>query len=35
MKYLLQVDFKMDGPFGEEMSKAFGDLAKVLMMSQV
>ena len=28
MKYLLQVDFKMDGPFGEEMSKAFGDLAK-------
>ncbi|MBA4538843.1 monooxygenase [Bacillus aquiflavi] len=28
MKYLLQVDFKMDGPFGEEMSKAFVDLAK-------
>jgi len=28
MKYLLQVDFTMDGPFGEEMSKAFVDLAK-------
>lgn len=28
MKYLLQVDFKMNGPFGEEMSKAFVDLAK-------
>ena len=28
MKYLLQVDFKMDGPFGDEMSKGFADLAK-------
>jgi hypothetical protein len=28
MKYLLQVDFKMDGPFGEEMSTAFADLAE-------
>lgn len=28
MKYVLQVDFKMDGPFGEEMSTAFADLAK-------
>lgn len=28
MKYLLQVDFAMDGPFGEEMSEAFADLAK-------
>jgi len=28
MKYLLQVDFTMDGPFGEEMSEAFVDLAK-------
>ena len=28
MKYLLQVDFPMDGPFGEEMSEAFVDLAK-------
>lgn len=28
MKYLLQVDFTMDGPFGEEMSNAFTDLAK-------
>ncbi|GGA36815.1 monooxygenase [Psychrobacillus lasiicapitis] len=27
MKYLLQVDFIMDGPFGEEMSKGFADLA--------
>ena len=28
MKYILQVDFKMDGPWGEEMSNAFADLAK-------
>ncbi|WP_243293141.1 monooxygenase [Bacillus sp. FJAT-47783] len=28
MKYLLQVDFKTDGPFGEEMSNAFVNLAK-------
>ncbi|MFJ6209170.1 monooxygenase [Lysinibacillus sp. NPDC092081] len=28
MKYLLQVDFTMDGPFGEEMSEAFVDLAQ-------
>ncbi|MEB2281830.1 monooxygenase [Lysinibacillus xylanilyticus] len=28
MKYLLQVDFTMEGPFGEEMSEAFADLAK-------
>lgn len=28
MKYLLQVDFTMDGPFGEEMSNSFTDLAK-------
>ncbi|MFF5995562.1 monooxygenase [Lysinibacillus sp. KU-BSD001] len=28
MAYLLQVDFKMDGPFGEEMSQAFQDLAR-------
>lgn len=27
MPYLLQVDFKMEGPFGEEMSNAFVDLA--------
>ncbi len=27
MSYVLQIDFKMDGPFGEEMSKAFTDLA--------
>ncbi|MEH7226343.1 monooxygenase [Bacillus sp. JJ1566] len=28
MSYVLQVDFKMDGPFGEEMATAFTDLAK-------
>ena len=28
MKYLLQVDFKMDGPFGDEMSKGFANLAE-------
>ncbi len=28
MAYLLQVDFKMDGPFGDEMAEAFTDLAK-------
>ena len=35
MKYLLQVDFTMEGPFGEEMSEAFTDLAKVLTKSRV
>ena len=30
MAYLLQVDFPFEGPFGEEMEKAFWDLAKVL-----
>lgn len=28
MAYVLQVDFKMNGPFGEEMAEAFSDLAK-------
>jgi len=28
MAYLLQVDFSMEGPFGEEMMSAFTDLAK-------
>lgn len=28
MAYVLQVDFKMDGPFGDEMAEAFTDLAK-------
>ncbi|WNS76486.1 monooxygenase [Bacillus sp. DTU_2020_1000418_1_SI_GHA_SEK_038] len=28
MAYLLQVDFHMDGPFGDEMAGAFTDLAK-------
>lgn len=28
MAHLLQVDFKMKGPFGDEMAKEFVDLAK-------
>lgn len=28
MAYVLQVDFKMNGPFGEEMAVAFSDVAK-------
>lgn len=28
MKCIVQVDFMMDGPFGEEMSREFTDLAK-------
>src|SRR5699024_1456455 len=28
MTYILQVDFKMDGPFGKEMTDVFTDLAK-------
>ncbi|MDS9471386.1 monooxygenase [Sporosarcina pasteurii] len=28
MAYILQVDFKHEGPFGEEMVAAFSDLAK-------
>lgn len=28
MAYILQVDFNMDGPFGEEMATAFADLAE-------
>ncbi|UOQ94731.1 monooxygenase [Halobacillus shinanisalinarum] len=28
MAYILQVDFKMDGPFGDEMVEEFSDLAK-------
>jgi hypothetical protein len=28
MAYVLQVDFKMDGPFGDEMAEKFSDLAK-------
>ncbi|HBI05428.1 MAG TPA: monooxygenase, partial [Paenibacillaceae bacterium] len=26
--YLLQVDFKMEGPFGEEMANSFQELAR-------
>ncbi|MFP7295224.1 monooxygenase [Bacillus safensis] len=28
MAHLLQMDFKMEGPFGDEMAKEFSDLAK-------
>lgn len=28
MAYVLQVDFKMNGPFGDEMAEAFKNLAK-------
>ncbi len=28
MAYLLQVDFPMDGPFGNEMASAFNELAQ-------
>lgn len=28
MAYIAQVDFKMDGPFGDEMAAGFSDLAK-------
>ena len=28
MTYVLQVEFKMNGPFGDEMAEAFTDLAK-------
>lgn len=28
MAYVLQIDFKMDGPFGDEMTEAFSDLAR-------
>jgi Putative mono-oxygenase ydhR len=28
MAYVLQVDFNMQGPFGDEMAEAFSDLAK-------
>ncbi|WP_257352172.1 monooxygenase [Pseudalkalibacillus decolorationis] len=28
MAYILQVDFKMDGPFGDQMAQEFSDIAK-------
>lgn len=28
MAYVLQIDFKMLGPFGDEMAESFSDLAK-------
>lgn len=28
MAYMIQVDFKMNGPFGDELADAFSDLAK-------
>lgn len=30
MAYVLQVDFKLDGPFGDEMAEQFSDLAKII-----
>ena len=30
MAYVLQVDFKMNGPFGDEMAEAFYDLSKII-----
>lgn len=30
MAYVLQVDFEMDGPFGDEMAEQFADLAKTI-----
>lgn len=30
LAYVLQVDFKMDGPFGNEMAEAFSDIAKTI-----
>lgn len=28
MAYVIQIDFKMDGPFGEEMAEEFAGLAE-------
>ncbi|KIL14073.1 hypothetical protein B4127_2032 [Bacillus pumilus] len=30
MAYVLQVDFKMNGPFGDELAKEFSDLARTI-----
>ncbi|MDQ0257740.1 hypothetical protein J2S74_005202 [Evansella vedderi] len=32
MAFVLQVDFKMNGPFGDEMAEAFSDLAKSIKL---
>nr|WP_295975525.1 monooxygenase [uncultured Bacillus sp.] len=34
MAYLLQVDFPMQGPFGDEMSAAYADLAKSISQEE-
>lgn len=34
MAYILQVDFKHEGPFGEEMAAAFSDLARSINEEQ-
>lgn len=34
MAYILQVDFKMDGPFGEEMAVGFKDLAESISQKE-
>ena len=31
MAYVLQVDFKMNGPFGDDMAEAFSELAKSII----
>lgn len=30
MAYVLQLDFEMDGPFGDEMAEEFSDLAETI-----
>lgn len=30
MAYVLQVDFKMNGPFGDKMAEEFAELAKII-----
>ncbi|TFH62280.1 monooxygenase [Peribacillus frigoritolerans] len=35
MSYILQVDFKMEGPFGNEMVKEFTELAKSINDEEV
>ena len=34
MAYVLQVDFPMQGPFGDEMATAFADLAKSITQEE-
>ena len=34
MAYILQVDFNMEGPFGDEMAEAFSELAKSINVEE-